>query len=387
MPEAIVRSAFLVTKSACGRLVLDRAVPRTRAHPGLARVHRPDVLQGEHRAALARAIRILRHDARAARPRHRVRELLAARVMCSRRICIENDDVILTVSSQPWQLQRRGRDIVLFGRGDATVTSAADTGTYSLPLGGRHFGLRVPFALMSPLVTGIEDAFGRRIPADTPALQLLIHYLGGIRNIAGPDTHVLQQRAATHVHDLLALAIGATKDAADRRPARRPARRAARRRQGRYRRNARPGGAVARDARYALPLHAALHSAAVRSRGHDVFRVPDDAAPRPRAPPAHRSPLCRSEDQLRGVRFRLRRPVLLPPQLPPPLRRIAGGRARRDGTARRHRRCGDALRRRNRHGIGSHRSGFRGVTARAASPSCVPVPRSRRGSSRAASRR
>jgi len=127
---------------------------------------------------------------------------------------IENDDVILTVSSQPWLLQRRGRDIV-FDRGDATVTSAADTGTYSLPHGGRHFGLRVPFALMSPLVTGIEDAFGRRIPADTPALQLLIHYLGGIRNIAGPDTHALQQRAATHVHDLLALAIGATKDAAN----------------------------------------------------------------------------------------------------------------------------------------------------------------------------
>jgi AraC-like DNA-binding protein len=127
---------------------------------------------------------------------------------------VENDDVILTVSSQPWELQRCGRAIV-FGHGDATVTSAADTGTYSLPFGGRHFGVRVPFALMSPLVTGIEDAFGKRIPADTPALQLLIHYLGGIRNIAGPDTHELQRRAAAHVHELLALAIGATKDAAE----------------------------------------------------------------------------------------------------------------------------------------------------------------------------
>src|SRR5262245_41555461 len=116
---------------------------------------------------------------------------------------IENDDVIVTVSSQPWELQRQGRDIVFHG-GDATVTSAADTGTYRLPFGGRHFGVRVPFALMSPLVPKIEDAFGRRIPVDTPALQLLIHYLGGVRSIAGPGTEVLQRRAAAPVHDLLA---------------------------------------------------------------------------------------------------------------------------------------------------------------------------------------
>src|SRR5262245_41071139 len=103
---------------------------------------------------------------------------------------VENDDVILTVSSRPWVLQRCGREIT-FDSGDATVTSAADIGTYRLPFGGRHFGLRVPFALMSPLVNGIEDTFGRPIRADTPALQLLIHYLGGIRNIAGPDTHEL----------------------------------------------------------------------------------------------------------------------------------------------------------------------------------------------------
>jgi AraC-like DNA-binding protein len=127
---------------------------------------------------------------------------------------VENDDVILTVSSRPWQLQRSGREIA-FDSGDATVTSAADIGTYRLPLGGRHFGLRVPFALMSPLATDIEDAFGRPIPARTPALQLLIHYLGGIKEISGPDTHVLQRQAATHVHDLLALAVGATRDAAE----------------------------------------------------------------------------------------------------------------------------------------------------------------------------
>src|SRR5262245_41555462 len=63
---------------ACGRVVLDRAVQRTRTHRGLARVHRPDVLQGEHRTALARTLRLQRDDAHVARPRHRIGKLLSS---------------------------------------------------------------------------------------------------------------------------------------------------------------------------------------------------------------------------------------------------------------------------------------------------------------------
>jgi AraC-like DNA-binding protein len=125
---------------------------------------------------------------------------------------IENDDVILTIAARPWQLTLAGRDTA-FAAGEAVVTSAASLGTYSLPSGGPHWGVRVPLALLSPLVTDLEDAFGRRIPAGHPGMQLLTGYLGVIKEVAGLDQSDLGQRTVAHIHDLLALTIGATRDA------------------------------------------------------------------------------------------------------------------------------------------------------------------------------
>jgi AraC-like DNA-binding protein len=129
-------------------------------------------------------------------------------------VLMENDDVILTMASRPWQLTLSGRETA-FAAGEAVITSAASLGTYSLPSGGPHWGVRVPLALLSPLVTDLEGAFGRRIPAGHPGMQLLTGYLGVIRDVADAELPELQHRAVTHIHDLLALAIGATRDAAE----------------------------------------------------------------------------------------------------------------------------------------------------------------------------
>jgi AraC-like DNA-binding protein len=130
------------------------------------------------------------------------------------RTLMENDDVILTMASRPWRLTLSGRDTA-FAAGEAVITSAASLGTYTLPTGGPHWGVRVPVALLSPLVTDLEGTFGRRIPAGHPAMQLLIGYLGVIKEVADTGPPELRQRVAAHVHDLLALAVGATRDAAE----------------------------------------------------------------------------------------------------------------------------------------------------------------------------
>lgn len=127
---------------------------------------------------------------------------------------IENDDVILTMATQPWLLKLDGRETA-FAAGEAAITSAASVGTYSLPTGGRHWGVRIPLTLISPMVTDIEDAFGRPIPMREPAMQLLINYLRVVKDVADTELPELQHRAVTHIHDLLALAIGATRDAAE----------------------------------------------------------------------------------------------------------------------------------------------------------------------------
>ncbi|HWF94371.1 MAG TPA: helix-turn-helix transcriptional regulator, partial [Xanthobacteraceae bacterium] len=58
-----------------------------------------------------------------------------------------------------------------------------------------------------------EAAVARRIPADNPALKLLVDYLESFRNTQALTTPELQHVAVTHVYDLLAVALGATRDA------------------------------------------------------------------------------------------------------------------------------------------------------------------------------
>jgi AraC-like DNA-binding protein len=125
----------------------------------------------------------------------------------------DNDDVILTAASGAWQLNRDGESEA-YGPGDAVLTSAADTGSYVLHSGGPHWGLRAPLKLLSPHIAGIEDRFGRRIPAQSPAMRLLRHQLAVIAELDAPDAQELRPLAAAHIRDLITLAVGATRDGA-----------------------------------------------------------------------------------------------------------------------------------------------------------------------------
>ena len=75
---------------------------------------------------------------------------------------------------------------------------------------GRRAMIRVPHKTIAPMCGGITDSYYRPIPPDTHALKLMWPYIRAIQDHA--DTPALQRVAATHVHDLLALLIGATRD-------------------------------------------------------------------------------------------------------------------------------------------------------------------------------
>jgi hypothetical protein len=85
-----------------------------------------------------------------------------------------------------------------------------------------------------------EDALARPIPADTEALGLLVDYVETAlrkRRLTSPE---LRQLFTTHVHDLIALAVGATREAGEAaRPRPRPAGGKAERHQRRYHGSAR----------------------------------------------------------------------------------------------------------------------------------------------------
>jgi AraC-like DNA-binding protein len=72
----------------------------------------------------------------------------------------------------------------------------------------------VPRAALAPLVGDVASRTMRLVPSDCEALRLLTSYVEILRQGPGPGTPELRHLAATHVHDLIAAALGATRDGA-----------------------------------------------------------------------------------------------------------------------------------------------------------------------------
>jgi AraC-like DNA-binding protein len=125
------------------------------------------------------------------------------------------DDFGLRVNlGGPYYMSQRGREIVL-EEGEAALVSLSDLGTFVHHPPGDVLTLRFPRMQLAPLATGAEDCLLRPIPRDTPALRLLRDYIDiawDEQRIASRD---LQHLFVTHVYDLVAVAIGATRDVAD----------------------------------------------------------------------------------------------------------------------------------------------------------------------------
>jgi len=100
-------------------------------------------------------------------------------------------------------------------RGDASVLTTSDPASLHVPTYGEYINVRAPRGAMSPLVDGLDAAYRQPIPANTPALRLLTRYISVLDEAEAFDTPDLRRQTVAHVHDLMALAIGATRDAAE----------------------------------------------------------------------------------------------------------------------------------------------------------------------------
>ena len=126
-----------------------------------------------------------------------------------------NDDFLLTTNlsgaSLAFQLGRECR----LGPGDAALKSSSDVGGHDFPGPARYLTLRIPRRRLNSMAVKPEDALARTIPANTKTLRLLVDYVkAALRNhpVTSPQ---LRQLFTTHVHDLVALAVGATRDVSD----------------------------------------------------------------------------------------------------------------------------------------------------------------------------
>jgi AraC-like DNA-binding protein len=125
-----------------------------------------------------------------------------------------NDDLALVVSrTGTIAVTSRGRQTLL-DPGEAVLTSSEDGTAFERFSTGDSFSLRIPRSVLLPLVIDLDDAIMRLIPRDSGALRLLTAYAGTLMDESSLATSPLRELAVAHLHDLLALALGAPRDVA-----------------------------------------------------------------------------------------------------------------------------------------------------------------------------
>ncbi|MGH6739406.1 MAG: AraC family transcriptional regulator, partial [Bradyrhizobium sp.] len=105
------------------------------------------------------------------------------------------------------------RGETILREGDAMLLSYSVSRTISRPEPVDHRVIRLPRAALSPLVRDIDDAVLLKIPCGTGMLSVLKGYVDtvfGDPALADPE---MRRLVATHLCDLVAVTIGATRDA------------------------------------------------------------------------------------------------------------------------------------------------------------------------------
>jgi len=126
----------------------------------------------------------------------------------------DNDDLVLLVATAGGTvMQHRGRE-ALIRDGEAVLTSAAEPSCNRM-LGSTGFlNLSIPQRVLAPMVGDLAAVLMRPVARDNPALQLLTGYFRAFTETSLADAR-LSRVVASQVHDLVALALGATRDAAE----------------------------------------------------------------------------------------------------------------------------------------------------------------------------
>lgn len=117
---------------------------------------------------------------------------------------------IVLGSHSPAVFFRRGRSVAV-GFGDLMTCPHSEPAEMSLPCAGRHVGLIVPRKSLDGLVGG-DNLSPLRIARRSEPARLLFGYLGALSDATSLADAAVSEAFVTHVHDLIALAFGASRD-------------------------------------------------------------------------------------------------------------------------------------------------------------------------------
>jgi AraC-like DNA-binding protein len=106
----------------------------------------------------------------------------------------------------------RGRELTLHD-GDAVLMSSSEVTKFCRCREGSSWTLRLSRSVLSSLVVNVEDTVMCCVSQQTDALRMLVEYIKTLLDGAGLATPALRQLAVSHVYDLVALTLGATREA------------------------------------------------------------------------------------------------------------------------------------------------------------------------------
>ncbi len=125
----------------------------------------------------------------------------------------DTDDAVLLVNIRgPHLIEQAGKELVL-GDGEAVLVSSADPSSFTHRPPGDVLGLRVPRTKLAPYLRDAEHQYMRKIPRGTPAINLLAKYIGLTWEDGVATSPELKHLMASHICDLMAVAVGANRDA------------------------------------------------------------------------------------------------------------------------------------------------------------------------------
>jgi len=125
-----------------------------------------------------------------------------------------NDDLALIINRQGViTAAARGREVAL-QNGDGVLMNFGEITRFDRYSFGGSLSLRIPRAVLAALVVDIDDAVMRLIPRHNQALRLLTGYAQTLLDDDALTAPGLHRLAVAHIHDLVALALGANTEAA-----------------------------------------------------------------------------------------------------------------------------------------------------------------------------
>src|SRR4029079_8000867 len=136
-----------------------------------------------------------------------------SRILRTREFLADGNGDLIFIINQTGMVSAnaRGREVVL-REGDGLLMSTGETKIFDRPTHGGSLSFRIPRSILSAIVPDVDDVVMQLIPQQTDALKLLAGYAAPLFNDIALATTEFRRTAVNHLHDLVALALGAAHD-------------------------------------------------------------------------------------------------------------------------------------------------------------------------------